>query len=164
MQHVTSFGGPRILLPTQDVERWIDEMGDEPTPDEGLYGLACSVDAYCGIIEPWDSPLLIFGDDPCDMFWSPHQEGGLFIRWIGADTLEQLTAFANSVADAGDWAERTEWDAQFGNYTLMDTCACPGDGQPRIEIALRAGEYVIESQYAESDDVMTIVQQLRFVR
>ncbi len=164
MQHVSSLGGPRVLLPTQDVERWINELGNEPTPDDGLYGLACSVSDYCGIIRPWDTPILIFGDDPTDIYWSPKTDGGLLIRWVGADSLEQLTAFAESVADAGNWTERIEWDAQFTNYTLMDTCTSVGDNAPRIAMTIPAGKYVIESQYAESDDVLTIVQNLRYAR
>ncbi len=164
MQHVSSLGGPRVLLSTRDVERWINELGDEPTPDDGLYGLACSVNGYCGIIRPWDTPILILGDDPADIYWSSKRDGGLFIRWIGADSLEQLTAFAESVADAGNWTERVEWDAQFTNYTLMDTCTFFGDDATRIAMTIRAGKYVVESRYAESDDVMTIVQRLRYAR
>ena len=56
MQHVSSLGGPRVLLPTQDVPRWIGERGNEPTPGAGLYALACSVADYCGIGMP---PFLI---------------------------------------------------------------------------------------------------------
>jgi hypothetical protein len=164
MQHVSSRGGPRILLPTGDVERWIDELGEEPTPGVGLYGLACSINDYCGIIRPWDTPLLIFGDDPSNIYWLPNEDGGLFVRWVGADSLDQLTAFASSVADAGNWTEHIEWDAQFINYTLMDTCTFIGDDAPRIAMTIAAGKYVVESQYAEAEAVMAIVQNLRHVK
>ena len=161
MQHVSSLGGPRVLLPTQDVERWINQLGDA-NPSDGLYGLACSVHGYCGIIRPWETPILVFGDLPSDIYWSPReQRGGLFIRWVGADSLEQLTKFAIGVADEGRWTERIEWDAQFTNYTLMDTCTFAGDHAAKIAIELPVGKYVVESQYAESNDVMTIVHNLR---
>jgi len=161
MQHVSSLGGPRVLLPTQDIERWITELGDAQTPENGLYGLACSVNDYCGIIQPWDTPILIFGDDPSDMFWAPRKNGGLFIRWVGANSLEQLLDFADVVASQGNWTKQIEWDAQFINYTLMDSCTFSGDHAPRIVIDLALGRYVIESQYAESENVTAIVQQMR---
>lgn len=164
MQHVSSLGGPRVLLPTQDVPRWIGELGNEPTPDAGLYALACSVDDYCGIIQPWGTPIIVFGDDPSDMYWSPDKDGGLFVRWVGAGSLEQLIAFAKAVSELDDWAERIEWDAQSTDYTLMDTCTFVGDTAPRVAITLPSGRYIIKSKYAESDSVMTIVQRLEYAR
>jgi hypothetical protein len=164
MQFVSSLGGPRVLLPTQDVPRWIGELGNEPTPDAGLYALACSVNDYCGIIQPWGTPIIVFGDDPSDMYWSPDKEGGLFVRWVGAGSLEQLIAFAKAVSEMDDWAERIEWDAQSTDYTLMDTCTFVGDTAPRVAITIPSGRYIIKSKYAESDSVMTIVQRLEYAR
>ncbi|QDU41295.1 hypothetical protein Mal4_56610 [Maioricimonas rarisocia] len=163
MQSVSSFGGPYVLLPKVTVDRWMDELGDAPAPDHGLYGMACSVDGWCGIIRPWETPLLVFGDEPADIYWLPGGEGGLFIRWLAADSLAQLTAFAESVAAAGNWTERLEWDAVTGDYVLMDTCAAPGDPSARMEIPLTPGRYAVESQYAESGEVMTVITRLQLV-
>jgi hypothetical protein len=68
MQYLSGLGGPRVMIPTSDIGHWIDELGTSPTPDNGIYGLACSINDYCGIISPWGTPLLIFGDDPSDIF------------------------------------------------------------------------------------------------
>ena len=163
-QHASSLGGPRVLLPSEEVELWIKQLGDNPTPDEGLYGLACSINDYCGIIRPWNTSLLVFGDDPSDIYWSPENDGGLLIRWVAASTLEELTAFAKSVAARGDWMEYIEWHAQSTNYTLMDTCSYVDDNAARIDLVLSPGKYVIESQFAEAGDVATIVQRLRTAR
>ncbi|MFG0334159.1 MAG: Imm21 family immunity protein [Maioricimonas sp. JB049] len=164
MRSVSSLGGPCVLLPREDVDRWMTELGDAPAKDHGLYGMACTVDGWCGIIRPWETPLLIFGDEPADIYWLPRGEGGLFIRWLAANSLAQLTTFAESVAAAGNWTERLEWDAVTGDYVLMDTCAAPGDPSARIEIPLTPGKYVVESQYAESGEVMTVVTRLQLVR
>ena len=164
MQHVSSLGGPRVLLPTQDVPRWIGELGNEPTPDEGLYALACSVDDYCGIIQPWGTPIIVFGDAPSEMYWSPDKDGGLFVRWVGAGSLEPLIAFAKAVSEMDNWAERIEWDAQATDYTLMDTCTFVGDTAPRVAITLPSGRYIIKSKYAASDSVMAIVQRLEYAQ
>ncbi len=164
MQHVSSLGGPRVLLPTRDVPRWISELGNEPTPDAGLYALACSIDDYCGLIRPWDTPIIVFGDDPSDIYWSPDKDGGLFVRWVGAESLEQLLTVAKAVSETDNWTEQIEWDAQSADYTLMDTCSFIGDNAARIAMTLSAGTYIIKSQYAESDSVMTIVQRLEYAR
>jgi len=164
MQHVSSLGGPRVLLPTRDVPRWISELGNEPRLDAGLYALACSVNDYCGIIRPWDTPIIVFGDDPADIYWSPDKDGGLLVRWVGAESLEQLMAFAKAVSETDIWTEQIEWDAQSADYTLMDTCTFVGDTAPRIAITLPAGKYTIKSRYAKSDNVLTIVQRLEYAR
>ena len=163
MQNVSSFGGPRVLLPTSDVKRWMDELGDAPTPDEGLYGLACSIDAYCGVIAPWETPLLIFGDDPADIYFKPDEFDGLFFRWVGADSLEQLTAFAIVEAHGDEWDETVEFTVVTPDMTLMDTCALADDGEPRIRLNLRIGTYEINSRFAESDEVMAIIHRLTYV-
>ena len=151
------------MLPTSDIERWIAEVGDSPNPDEGLYGLACSIDKYCGVIAPWDTPLLIFGDDPADIYFSPEHYDGLFFRWIAADALEQLTEFAIAEASGDLWDEATSFEVAVRDMTLMDTCTFAGDSAPRIKLKLRAGSYTIRSRYAESPDVMVVVHRLEYV-
>ena len=164
MQHVSSLGGPRVLLPTRDVPRWISELGNEPTLDAGLYALACSIGDYCGIIRPWDKPIIVFGDDPSDIYWLPDNDGGLLVRWVGAESLEQLIRFAKAASETDNWTEQIDWEAQSADYTLMDVCTFVGDTAPRIAITLPAGRYIIKSQYAESESVMTIVQRLEYAR
>lgn len=166
MQHVSSFGGPRVLLPTSEVPRWIDEIGVAPTPEAGLYGLACSIPmggAYCGVITPWDTPLLIFGDGPDDIFYAPHEFDGLFFRWCGAESLEQLTAFAIAESGREVWDETVEFRVVDSDMTLMDTCTFEGDDGPRIQLNLRTGAYLVKSRYAESTDVMTVVHRFEYL-
>lgn len=159
MQHVSSLGGPRVLLPTSEIGRWIDELGATLSPDSGLYGHACSVDRYCGVIAPWNTPLLIFGDYPADIFYLPEQYDGLFFRWIGADSMDQLVSFAIAEADVDSWDETTIFDVVDQDMTVMDTCSFNGDTAPRIQLKMPTGSYAIRSRYAASDSVMTVVHR-----
>jgi hypothetical protein len=163
MQYVSSLGGPRVMLPTSDVGRWNDELGESPTPDDGLYRIACSIDRYCGVISPWDTPLLIFGDDPSDIYFLPEQHDGLFFRWIGADSIEQLAAFAIDTANGDSWDEMTPFTIVDPHMTLMDACAFADDSVPRIHMKLRIGSYTIRSRYAETPDVIAVVHRLEYV-
>ncbi len=36
--------------------------------------------------------MLIFGDDPSDIFYFEDQYDGLLVRWVGAESLDRLAA------------------------------------------------------------------------
>ncbi len=163
MQYVSSLGGPRVMLPTSDVGRWIDELGKSPTPDAGLYGLACSINEYCGVISPWGTPLLIFGDDPSDIFYFADQYDGLLVRWVGAESLDRLAEFAIEEASTESWDEKKEIDIVDKAMTIMDTCTHHHDDAPRIHLSMRIGTYKLFSRYAESSDTMAIIHRLEYV-
>ncbi len=164
MQHVSSLGGPRVMLPSSDIGRWIDNCGQSPSPGTGLYGLACSIAAYCGVIRPWGTELIIFGDDPCDIFYIPDHYDGLFVRWVGADSLEHLVSFAVAEAATDTWDEQLEFKVAESDMTIMDTCTYLNDQAPRIRLSMRLGTYRICSRYAESTDVMAIIHRLDYLR
>jgi len=137
----------------------MDELGESPTPDDGLYKLACSIDQYCGVISPWDTPLLIFGDDPADIYFLPDQYDGLFFRWIGANSIEQLTAFAVETASGDPWDETTSFEIEYPEMTLMDTCTFVGESAPRIDMTLQTGAYTVRSRYADTANIMAVVHR-----
>ena len=157
MQHVSSLGGPRVLLPTEQIDLWIDTMDLTPNPDEGIYKIACSINNYCGVIAPWMTPLLIFGDDPTNIYYNPDYKDGLLFRWCGADSLDQLNSFAIQQANLNTWDEITEFTVVNSDMTLMDTCTKYDDLAPRIKIILNCGNYLIKSRYIDSEDVITII-------
>jgi len=163
MQYVSSLGGPRIMLPTSNVERWMEAFGLSQSPEDGLYGLACSVNGYCGLITPWGTPLLIFGDDPADMFYIPNQFDGLFVRWVGADSLEQLVAFAIAESKTDSWDEKMKFEIVEEDMTVMDTCSYHNDGSSKIHISMRPGIYCISSRYAETSEIMAIIHRLDYL-
>jgi len=163
MQYVSSLGGPRVMLPTSHIGHWIVELGTSPSPDNGLYGLACSINEYCGIISPWGTPLLIFGDDPSDIFYLADEYDGLLVRWVGAESLEHLAAFAIAEANTDSWDEEIEIEIVDEAMTIMDTCTFHDDRAPRIHLAMRIGMYKLYSRYAESSETMAIIHRLEYV-
>ena len=163
MQYVSSLGGPFIMLPTSDVDRWVRELGEYPTPQSGPYGLACSIENYCGVIAPWETPILVFGDDPADLYFTASHFDGLFFRWIGADSLPQLLDFAVQQAQAETWDETAEFHVTQTDLTVIDAGAPTRDESTQIRLQLRAGAYTVQSRYAQSEDVMTIVHRLNHV-
>lgn len=161
MPIASSLGGPHVMLPTSEITRWIQLIGDYPEPHTGLYGLACSVENYCGVIEPWGIPLIVFGDDPADIYSAEKEPYTFFFRWLGADTLVQLQDFAFQAAATNQWDEVLELKISDSHMSIIDSCASPAS--PRIDLQLKTGEYIMSSTYAQSSDVATIVHRLEYV-
>jgi Immunity protein 21 len=161
MQYVSTFGGPQVLLPSCDINRWIDELGAEtPRPDSGLYGLACSVTDYCGVISPWGKPILVFGDIPADIYWFPNIGDGLFARWIAGGSHDDFIDFVTREALRDDWTESTDWTIVDGNLTLIDSCTFRGDERFRQELELTAGRVTISSRYAADDANICVLHRI----
>lgn len=151
------------MLPTSSIGRWIEELGDSPSHETGLYALACSIDHYCGTISPWGTPLLVFGDDPADIYYIPFGKDALFFRWIAANSLEQLSDFACDVVDEDRWEEKLPFQINDSKMTVIDACNSTVDSSPHINLNLQAGSYTMLSRYAESPDVMTAVHYFKCV-
>ena len=136
------------MLPTSKMGKWIEFIGDKPDSEAGLYGLACSIERYCGVVSPWGIPFLVFGDDPSDMYWIPKGETGMFVRWVGADSLEQLVQFAKQIRDSNEWDEETQCAVTDIDLTVIDTCATNENREARIKLKLPIGNYIILSRYS----------------
>ena len=61
----------------------------------------------------------------------------MLFRWEGADSLDQLTAFAIADVESDSWDEIT--DAVGGDIILMDTCTFVDDSAPRVQLTMRVG-------------------------
>jgi hypothetical protein len=150
------------MLPTSEVGRWIENFDHSASQDDGLYGIACSINDYCGVISPWGTQLVIFGDDPSDIIYFPKHYDGLLVRWVGADSLDRLREFAVAEADTDSWDEITEFTIIEKDMTIMDTCTYNEDKAPRIHLTMRIGTYTIYSRYVNSSDVMAIIHRLEY--
>ncbi len=161
MRAVSTFGGPQVLLPTSDIDRWIDELGDDtPTPDTGLYGLTCSDTEYCGVISPWGKPILVFGDIPADIHWFPHLHDGVFARWIAGDGYDSFADFVAQESDKGDWPDSVQLSVIDANMTLMDSCTYPADDRFRLRLALPIGTHTIHSRYVANDANIAVLHRI----
>ncbi len=163
MQRATSLGGPHVLLPTRHVERWIRELGNAPRPANGLYGIVCDVTGLLGVVNPWEQPILVFGDEPTDIFFAPDIHDGLFFRWVGADSLASLQEFAISQSQKVEWEETLQWIVYDSDMTLMDSCIPSLEHAETIRLQLRTGTYTMRSRYASNGATMTILHRLDYL-
>ena len=99
-------------------------------------------------------------EEPSDLFWIPAERGGLLLQWGGAETLEELVAFGQKVAEANNWQETLDFTIANAELRIMDSCGFDGDNQPKIDFMIDPGEYQIRATYAEDDDAMVTVFQL----
>lgn len=160
MNTATSFGGPFVLLPLELAAEWSESIGDSPEPSSGLYGEVCGVSSLMHTISFHGVQVLRVAEEPSDIFWDPSDSGGLIIQWIGADSLEQLVEFGRKISDQAEWQERVDFDVVHAAMRLMDSCGFDEDGQPKIDIQLAPGKYLVEAAYAEDEDTMATVFRL----
>ncbi|YCM43726.1 Imm21 family immunity protein [Verrucomicrobiaceae bacterium 227] len=163
LQHAESFGGPFIILPRNLVGSWVRDMGDHPTPDEGLYGKACHLDnpGYICAVPLQGTEVISITEDPSDIFWVPRKSGGLIIQWLAADSLEDLIAFGERVADNRDqWDETLEFEVPDSEVRIMDSCGFETDDQPKIDITLVPGLYQIKAALGEDETTMATVFEI----
>lgn len=157
MNNATSFGGPFVLLPQHLADEWSEAMGDCPEPDSGLYGEVCGEASLMHKISFRGTEVLRVAEEPGDLFWYPTDTGGLVIQWIAADSIEQLVDFARNVSDRGEWQERLEFVVVRGAMRIMDSCGFDDDGQPKIDVELTPGKYLVEALYAVNANTMATV-------
>ncbi len=161
MQKATSFGGPFVLLPARLVDDWADAVQSDPNPDSGQYGAFCDGDSLIKVFPFHDAETVRLGQEPSELFWLPALDGGLLIQWIGADSLEALIAFAQSVAARDSWDEAIVFNTTEPEMVIMDSCGFDGDDQPKIQFELKPGQHLVQATYAEDSSTMAAVFRLR---
>ncbi|MGW1507208.1 Imm21 family immunity protein [Streptomyces mirabilis] len=140
VEWIESGGGPLIVIPEASLSAWRGAGGD----DWEDYDRACDVDGHVGLIAVGQSHALVLGFDPASTAFLPN--AGAFVRWIAADSEEELldsvdTAFASVV-----WEETVTWDVP-GPLVLLDS-ACPGDEaheDERLRVEMAAGRYQVQA-------------------
>jgi hypothetical protein len=160
MNTATSFGGPFVLLPLDLTGEWSEAIGDSPEPSSGLYGEVCGEASLMHTISFGGAQVLRVAEEPSDLFWEPSDSGGLIIQWIGADSIEQLVDFGRRVTERAVWQEQVEFDVSHAAMRIMDSCGFDDDGQPKIDLQLTPGKYLVEAVYAEDADTMATIFRL----
>nr|WSX81889.1 immunity 21 family protein [Streptomyces sp. NBC_00899] len=152
-------GGPLIAVPVSALASWrgCTEEGivisDGTTPDD--YDRACEVDDLAGVIEVdrGGTHALVLADEPATSCFLSEQR--VFLRWLGADSEDDLIAAAEAVlADpATPWEECGTWVTD-GPAVLMDSAEAgadlnveyPGGGRPeQAPVPLPAGVWTIRA-------------------
>jgi len=157
METATSFGGPFAVLPKSLVASWIEGIGDQPTPDSGLYGKACGTPGLMHVVPFHGTDVLRIGEDPGDLFWVQLPNGGVVIQWIAADLLKDLIQFGREVASRDKWMEELVVEIPEGEIQIMDSCGFEGDDQPKIRASVSPGDYKVQATHEDGDWTMATI-------
>ncbi|MFJ6185290.1 Imm21 family immunity protein [Streptomyces sp. NPDC092295] len=171
---VSSMGGPLIVVPESCIDAWdgcTDDgsvLGEDGGRDD--YDRACEVDDWAGVIavRAETATALVLADEPAmTCFLS---EKLLFVRWLAADSEEELLAGAEAVvADPGTpWEDAGSW-ATDGPAVLMDSAVAgadlgveyPGGGQPeQAPVQLPPGRWRVRAVHTKNEFAWVGVVQL----
>ncbi|MER5312789.1 Imm21 family immunity protein [Streptomyces sp. NPDC002773] len=126
---VESMGGPLVVVPVTVLRGWggCTEEGTilGGTGESDDYDLACAVEGLAGVIGD-GANVLVLADEPATTRFLPERLA--FVRWLGADSEEELVAAAEALLDAPDtsWEECGIWETD-GPAVLMDSAEAGAD-------------------------------------
>ncbi|MET9554556.1 Imm21 family immunity protein [Streptomyces sp. NPDC006645] len=171
---VSSMGGPLIVVPESCIGAWggCTEDGSVLGEDGGRddYDRACEVDDWAGVIagRAKAATVLVLADEPAmTCFLS---EELLFVRWLAADSEEELLAGVDVVVADPDtpWEDGGLW-AIDGPAVLMDSAVAgvdlgveyPGGGKPeQAPVQLPAGRWRVRAVHTKNEFAWVGVVQL----
>lgn len=158
MDWIESGGGPLVLLPASKAGLWRGASG------AGLhYELACSVQAYAGVV-PWeDVDVLVLDDAPLRAAVTVGEAGVLIVRWAYASNEEVVLESLRRI----DWqrlaaTERHVLAAIEKPYVLIDSAEPGAEASAALDVQLRSGAWeVLTFEYAPTADLGLILHAIR---
>ncbi|MFE9740982.1 Imm21 family immunity protein [Streptomyces sp. NPDC006477] len=157
---VDSMGGPLVVVPVAVLREWggcTEEgtiLGDTGLADD--YDRACAVEGLAGVIGD-RANVLVLADEPAMTRFLPERRA--FVRWLGANSEEELVATAEALLDAPDtaWEDCGVWETD-GPAVLMDAAEAgadlgtpyPGDTRmpEQADVAVPAGRWRVGACHA----------------
>ena len=164
-------GGPIVLVPCGLVRRLsLEEAALAPQSDdssevEEAYEKICEGNEWLRQAPFEGGQLLRMGEGDGPFFWIPRPDGALAVQWLGADSEEQLLAFALENADSQTWEERVTFEAVEDRFYLADSTVIEWDIPGHSELCtvhLPRGTYQVVARFVTGEDVACII--FRFVR
>ncbi|MFJ3670334.1 Imm21 family immunity protein [Streptomyces sp. NPDC090106] len=171
---VSSMGGPLIVVPESCISAWGgctedgSVLGEADGQDD--YDRACAVDDWAGVIAVGaeGATALVLADEPAKTCFLPEEQ--LFVRWLAADSEEELLAGAEAVTADPDtpWEDCGLW-ASDGPAVLMDSAEAgvdlgveyPNGGQPeQAPVRLPTGRWRVRAVHAKNEFAWVVVVQL----
>ncbi|MFF4869245.1 MULTISPECIES: Imm21 family immunity protein [unclassified Streptomyces] len=167
---VQSMGGPLVVVPLSGLREWSGctedgvLVGGGEVPDD--YDRACAVEELAGVIE---GNVLVLGDEPATTRYLAGRRA--FVRWLGADSEEELVAAAEALLDdpRTPWEECGVWETG-GAAVLMDSADAGADlgtpypdgmGMPeQVGVDLPAGRWRVGARQVTDGDVWVGVVRL----
>ncbi|MFD8012662.1 Imm21 family immunity protein [Streptomyces sp. NPDC058955] len=148
---VPSMGGPLIVVPESAVNAWEGCTAGGSINGDGWddYDRACEVEDRVGVIAVGAGTALVLSDEPATTCFLP--ERLLFVRWLAADTEDELFEAAEAVLLDPDavWEDGGVWVTD-GPALLMDAAdagadleaGCSSGGRPeRAVVRVPAGRW-----------------------
>ncbi|MEU3950002.1 immunity 21 family protein [Streptomyces sp. NPDC029526] len=138
---VESGGGPLVAVPEAVLPFWTGADGEEAASD---YDRACEVDDSVGLLPVGDGAALVLGDEPAATAYLP--EHRTLVRWVAADTEDDLLARVPAALETADWEPGVHWRVP-GPVLLFDA-AWPGSrsaGTDHLRLTLPPGPYTVHA-------------------
>ncbi|WP_337177433.1 Imm21 family immunity protein [Paludisphaera sp.] len=171
---VCSAGGPLIVVPAEVAQYWRGVEGWSPSEvqrdlaDESVsdYARACGIGDYLGILKVGHGEALILGDMPMQTAFIPDPEGGIFVRWMYAESEGGVRRALGSVPESA-WEPTPHRIEVAREGLLVFDSACSGDTLPHpsqdvdpaswIHIELPEGTYTVDTADYEPDETTRLI-------
>jgi hypothetical protein len=136
------------------------------------YARACGIDDYLGSLKVGHGEALILGDEPMQTAFVPNAEGGIFVRWICAESEDDVRRTLGAIPESA-WESTPHRIEVAREGLIVFDSAYPGDALPPpaddvvpaswIRIELPPGTYRVDTADHEPDDsTRLILHRLRW--
>ncbi len=145
LEFVGTAGGPVLVLPLAHMAAWFgvnDADGQyafEVKPTD--YDRACDVHDSIGAVPVGPSQAWVL-PSPDPVAFHPLEDGGLLLRWVGADNSASVLAGA-LLAPGELWADTGEVLTSEGGFVIMDAANDGRGSKAHTPFALPSGRYAV---------------------
>lgn len=176
---VCSAGGPLIVAPAEiaphwrGAHTWSPSEGRRGSAGESVsdYARACGIDDYLGTLKVGHGKALILGDEPMQTAFISASEGGIFVRWMWAESEDGVRRALGAVPESA-WGPTSHRIEVAREGLLVFDSAWPGDALPPpskdvlpaswARIELPEGTYMVDTaDYEPDDSTRLILHRLR---
>ncbi|GLY98708.1 Imm21 family immunity protein [Actinoplanes sp. NBRC 103695] len=158
---VSSMGGPLVVVPVSALREWQGctpqgrILGGGEVADD--YDRACAVEELAGPVPVGGKgpQALVLGEEPATTCFLPEHRA--FVRWLAADSEDELIAAARAVLDdsATSWVDCGTWVTD-GPAMLLDSANAGSDldslGPEKAAVDLPAGNWAVRAIHTQVDD------------
>lgn len=162
LKWISSFGGPYLCTSPELAKKW---LGTEGLSFQGIQGdvatdyeLACGTRDYAGLLGERFCRLLVIGDLPEQLCWiAVSGEEGIFIKWIGADSDEQVLSVISDMQKQQFTVLPVSFLVESDSLVVFDS-ACKADELEDNFLApeLLPGIYSVSYLNYEPDDFLML--------
>ena len=157
--HLIAWEGTNVPSNGRKVEACFRWNPDGPATD---YDRACDIDDYVGVIDVGNGKGIVLGEEPLMTTWRPFSDGGLLVRWVFAESEEDLISSALNIPI--DDYEDSGVSLRISSSSLVLFAACESSEDElysRIGFEMALGDYKILTCKHDSEQLGLISHRLR---